>query len=164
MRRRRRALSAEPADTRVIACPSCKRRIFTRHDMVSTTMGGTAQCRVCGRTARLDLLSRWLLSCAIALILSSVLLYGGVFYSGHLFLISIFVIFGMWAFLCWLAFPFLMLEAASDSAPLSIRQSLFIAGVILVAAGAFDSFLASRFEADDGQERAGSARTTLHDR
>lgn len=127
-------------------------------------MGGTAQCRVCGRTARLDLLSRWLISCAIALILSSVLLYGGVFYSGHLFLVSIFVIFGSWALLCGLAFPFLMLEPAGDGAPLSLRQSLFIVGVILVAAGTFDSFLASRFEAGDGQERSGSARTTMHDR
>ena len=148
----------------MIACPSCKRRIFTRRDMVSTTMGGTAQCRVCGRMARLDLLSRWLISCAIALILSSLLLYGGVFYSGHLFLISIFVIFGMWALLCGLAFPFLMLETAGDGTPLSLRQSLFIVGVILVAAGAFDSFLASRFEAEDEQARSGSARTTMHGR
>jgi len=127
-------------------------------------MGGTAQCRVCGRMARLDLLSRWLVSCAIALILSTVLLYGGVFYSGHLFLISIFVIFGTWALLCGLAFPFLMLEAAGNGAPLSLRQSLFIAGVILVAAGAFDSFLASRFEPEDEQGSSGSARTTRHDR
>ncbi len=148
----------------MIACPSCKRKVFTRRDMVCTTMGGTATCRVCRRTARLDLLSRWLISCAIALILSSVLLYGGVFYSGHLFLISIFVIFGMWALLCGLAFPFLMLEATGDGAPLSLRQSLFIVGVILVAAGAFDSFLASRFEPEDAQERAGSSHTKIHDR
>lgn len=148
----------------MIACPSCKRKVFTRRDMVSTTMGGTAQCRVCRQTARLDLLSRWVMSCAIALILSSVLIYGGVFYSGHLFLISIFVIFGAWALLCWVAFPFLMLEPTGHGAPLSLRQSLFIVGVILVAAGAFDNFLASRFESDEPQEHPSSARTTMHAR
>lgn len=148
----------------MIACPSCKRKVFTRRDMMMTTMGGTAQCRVCRQTARLDLLSRWLISCVIALILSSVLLYGGVFYSGHLFLVSIFVIFGTWALLCWIAFPFLMLEATGNDAPLSARQSLFIAGVILVAAGAFDSFLAARFETEDAQERPGASRTTIRDR
>jgi hypothetical protein len=148
----------------VIACPSCKRRIFTRRDLVSATPSGTVRCRACGRTAQLDLLARWLFSCAIAMILSTVLLYGGFFYSGHLFLISIVVIFGTWAALSWIAFPYLMLEPAEDQVILERRHSTLIAAVILVAAISFDSFIASLFEPEPAQEHAQSVNAPSRER
>ena len=134
-------------------CPSCKRWVFTRHDLFYGPLDGTAQCRACGRTARLDLLSRWLISCAIALILWNVLLFGGVFYSGHLFLVSMVVIFGLWRLLCAAAFPFIMLEAVPDS-PLDRTKSMLAMVALLVVAMMFDSFMAARFESDDAAESA----------
>jgi len=130
------------------ACPSCKRSVFTRRDLFYGPLDGTAQCRACGRTARLDLLSRWVISCAIALILWNVLLFGGVFYSGHLFLISMVVIFGLWRLLCAAAFPFITLEAVPDS-PFDRTKSMLAMVALLVAAVIFDGFMASRFESDD---------------
>ena len=148
----------------MIACPSCRRRVFTRRDLVYATPSGTVRCRACGRTAQLDLLFRWLFSCAIAMILSTVLLYGGFFYSGHLFLISIVVIFGTWAALSWVAFPYLMLEPAEDQIILERKHSTLIAVVILAVAIGFDSFLASLFEPETAQEHAHSVNAPSRDR
>jgi len=140
----------------VIACPSCRRRVFTRRDLVFATPEGVVRCRACGRTARLDLLSRWLISCVIAMTLSTALLYGGLFFSGHLFLVSIVIIFATWAALSWAAFPYLMLEPADDQIILERKHSTLIAVLILVLAIGFDSFLASLFEPEPAQEHAHS--------
>jgi hypothetical protein len=129
-------------------CPSCKRWVFTRRDLLYAPLDGTAQCPACGRTARLDLLSRWVISCAIALILWNALLFGGVFYSGHLFLISIVLIFGIWRLLCAAVFPFITLESVADS-PFDRRKSMLAMVALLVAAMVFDSFMARRFESED---------------
>ena len=144
----------------MIGCPSCKRRVFTRRDLMYATL----RCRACGRTARLDLLGRWLISCVIAMILSTVLLYGGLFYSGHLFLVSILVIFGTWVALSWVAFPYLMLEPAEDQIILERKYSTVIAVVILAVAIGFDSFLASLFEPEAAQEHAQSADAPARER
>lgn len=132
-------------------CPSCKRWVFTRRDLFYGPLDGTAQCPACGATARLDLLSRWVISCAIALILWNVLLFGGVFYSGHLFLVSMVVIFGLWRLLCAAVFPMIALEAVPDS-PFDRTKSMLAIAVLLVAAIVFDGFMASRFESDDAPE------------
>ena len=81
----------------VLACPHCDRRVFTRSDLLHAVVNGAAPCPSCGRGARLDTLTRWLMSCLLAVILPALLLLGEVFYSGHLFLISMFIIFGAWA-------------------------------------------------------------------
>jgi hypothetical protein len=133
-------------------CPSCKRWVFTRRDLFYAPLDGTAQCRACGRTARLDLLSRWVLSCAIALILWNVLLFGGIFYSGHLFLVSMLVIFAAWRLLSAAVFPVIALEEAPDGSPFDRRKSMVAIALLLVAAMIFDSFIASRFESDDAPE------------
>jgi hypothetical protein len=90
------------------------------------TLDGMAQCRVCGGTARLDVFSRWIIACAISLVLPTVLLYGGLFYSGHLFVISIFVIFGSWAALSWVAFPLLTLETVPGGSPIERSKAILI--------------------------------------
>ena len=140
-------------------CPSCKRWVFTRRDLLFAPVDGTVQCRACGRTARLDILSRWVISCAIALILWNVLLFGGVFYSGHLFVVSMLVIFALWRLLSAAAFPFIALEAVSDSSAFDRKISMLLVGALLGAALIFDGFMASRFDSDDAaeSERAPSA-------
>ena len=148
-----RAIIAAMRSAHKKPCPRCKRWGFTRRDLFCGPLDGTARCRACGGTARLDLLSRWVISCAIALILWNVLLYGGVFYSGHLFLVSMVVIFGLWRLLCAAVFPFIALEAVPDS-PFDRRKSVLAMVALLVAAMTFDSFMAARFEADDAAESA----------
>ena len=133
----------------MIACPSCKRRVFTRRDILSSSLDGTVECRACGRLARLDVLSRWMIACVIAIILPAVLLYGGLFYSGHLFVASMVLIFGAWRVLSWFGYPLLTLEHATGSVGLDRRQSVFIVVVLLFTAVVIDGFMAARF--DDAQ-------------
>lgn len=147
----------------MIACPSCKRKIFTRRDMLYAALDGTAPCRACGRAARLDLLSRWMISCVLALILPTVLLYGGVFYSGHLFLVSIFVILGGWRILSLVGFPLLTLEAAGDSA-IDRRQSIVMLVVMLVIMIIMDGYMSSRFDSDNAPENGSSPSAAHRDR
>ena len=127
-------------------CPSCKRKSFTRNDMLYASIDGTARCRACGRVARLDLLSRWMISCVIALVLPALLLYGNIFYSGHLFVVSLVTIVVGWRVLSLLAFPLLTLEVAPGNFTLQRRQSIFLAIVMLLVAAIIDGFMASRFE------------------
>jgi hypothetical protein len=136
----------------VIACPRCRRRVFTRRDLVSAALDGTAACRSCGQIVRLDMFSRWLLSCAIALALPTVLLYGDLFYSGHLFVVSFIFVLAAWTALSWLCCPFLTLERAAPSPPIDRATGVLIFVVLLAAAGVIDSFMASRFEAVDTVE------------
>ena len=105
-----------------------------------------AQCRFCGGTARLDLFCRWIIACAIALVLPAILLYGGLFYSGHLFLISMFVIFGGGAALSGVGFPLLTLEKVPEGSPLERSHAILLVLILLVAATILDGFMASRFD------------------
>jgi hypothetical protein len=136
-------------DGPVVACPRCRRRVFTRRDFVSTALEGTGQCRKCGQSVRLDLFSRWVMSCAIALTLPAVLLYGDLFYSGHLFVASFIFIFVAWAALAWLCCPALALERTTTSGPPIDRATgMLIVVVLLAAAGIIDNFMAARFETE----------------
>jgi hypothetical protein len=132
----------------MIACPSCKRRVFTRRDMLCATVIGEARCRICGRTACLDPFSRRVVTCVLAIVLPPLFLYGGVFFSGHLFLISIFVVFGGWRILTSAGLPFLALEEVAGRSPIDRRQSFLILVLLLAAAIAIDGIMSSRFEVD----------------
>lgn len=149
----------------MIACPSCNRRIFTRRDLLYATFDGAVQCRWCGRQARLDMLSRWMILCVLSVVLPTILLYGGVFYSGHLFLVSIVVVFGVWGALAFVAFPFLALEVMAGAHAINRRHGILTFVVILLAAMILDGFIASRFEPEKGIEQDGrSASAVRHDR
>ena len=132
----------------MLACPRCRRPTFTRRELVSTALDGTAQCRACGQPVRLDVFSRWLLSCVIALILPGVLLYGDLFYSGHLFVISLVFVFAAWSALSWLCCPLLTLERATTGPPIDRTTGILILVVLLAAAGIIDNFMAARFDAE----------------
>ena len=136
----------------VIACPRCRRRVFSRRDMLYVPLDGCTRCRFCGQPARLDLLSRWMLSIVIAIILPAVLFTAGVFYSGHLFVVSIVVVLGAWRLLCYLGAPFLTLEPTAETVSIGRKGSMLILGSMLAAAIVLDGFMASRFGADDGVE------------
>jgi hypothetical protein len=138
----------------VIACPSCKRRVFTRLDMLHAALQGAASCRACERPARLDVLSRWLMASFIALVLPSLFLYAGVFYSGHLFVISICTVLGGWGLLSVVGQPFLTLEPSAGPPPAQRSHSVLLLVVLLVTATILDGFIASRFGSDDAPEYA----------
>ena len=138
----------------MIPCPCCKSTTFTRRDLVYASLDGTVRCRSCTETVRLDTFSRWILSCAIALMLPFVLLYGDVFYSGHLFVVSLMFIFSAWAALSWICCPFLTLEQARSSPPIERTTGMLVLVVLLGAAGILDSFMASRFELPEAVEEA----------
>jgi hypothetical protein len=145
----------------VIACPSCKRRVFTRLDMLYAPLDGTAQCRACRRIARPDLVSRWMISCVLAVLLPMVFLYGGVFYSGHFFIALIILVLGAWRILCFLGFPLLTLEPVTRGAPIDRRESVLILLVLVAASLMLDGYMSSRFDPDDGVEN-GRSPTAVH--
>lgn len=130
----------------VIACPSCNRRVFTRRDLLYAVIDGAARCRSCGRSARLDTLTRWLMSCVLAIVLPMLLLLGGVFYSGHLFVISMLIILGAWGILSLVGFPFLTLEVVAGGAALDRSKSLLLLTALFVAALIIDGFIRARFD------------------
>lgn len=121
--------------------------------MLHATLHGTTRCRWCGRTLRLDVLSRWLLSCVLAILLPYALLFGNIFYSGHLFLVSIFLIYSGLAIMSYLGSPLLGLEVAPDHIALNRRQSALLAGIVLVAAIVMDGVIASKIDADAALEK-----------
>ena len=136
----------------MIACPTCKRRVITRRDLLYANLDGTARCRACGRTARVDLFGRWIISCVLVMVLATLLLYFGLFYSGHLFLISIVFVLGGWRALSWVFAPILTLDAVPEGSPFDRRNGVVVFVVLLVAAIAIDVVMSSRFEAEDVQE------------
>jgi hypothetical protein len=127
--------------------------------MLYATLRGTTQCRWCGRALRLDLLSRWMLSCTLAVLLPNALLYGNVFYSGHLFVVSIFLIYSGLAVLSFLGSQLLALEVAPERAALNRKESALLAGIVLAAAIVMDGVIAYKIDADAALEnqRAPSA-------
>lgn len=136
----------------MLPCPSCKRRIITRRDILHAPLDGTVCCRACGQHGRLDVFSRWIISCLVALTLAAVHLSAGVFYSGHLLAVSICLIFGAARAMAWLGLPAFRLEPVPSHVPLDRRQSAIILGALLIAAIALDGFIASRFDKDEGAE------------
>lgn len=142
------------------ACPNCKRHVFTGRDMLYASLDGALKCRVCGKLARLDLLSRWALAVMLAIILPMVLLYGDVFYSGHLFLVSLAVILVAWRLLSAIGFPILSLELAPRDTCFDQRQSLIAVGIIVAAAVVIDGYMAYRIDADEARGKAQSVSAT----
>ena len=93
-----------------------------------------------------------MISCVIAILLPAALLYGNVFYSGHIILVATFLVMGAWRILSFIAFPFLSLEVVPASRSTDRAGSILTLAVLLVAAIALDGFIASRFEPDDAAE------------
>jgi hypothetical protein len=135
----------------MVACPNCKRRIITRRDILYAPLDGTARCRACGRFARFDMFSRWVLSVLVAITLPALLLMWGVFYSGHLLLVSMLLIFGAARVVAWAALPFFTLEPVAAHIPLDHRQSAIILGALVAAALVLDGFIASRLDSESTQ-------------
>ena len=99
-----------------------------------------------------------MISCLIAILLPAALLYGNVFYSGHIILVGTFLVLGAWRILALIAFPFLSLEVAPGRRSIERTGSILTLVVLFVAAIALDIFIASRFEPDDALDgRAPSA-------
>ena len=145
----------------MIACPSCKRRIITRRDILYAPLDGTARCRACGQFARLDMFSRWLLSCLIAVSLPALLLMWGIFYSGHLLLASIVAITAAWRALAWLGLPLLSLEPVAPHVPLDKRQSAILLCAMLLTAVVLDGVIAHKIESDQAIAQAAESETKL---
>jgi hypothetical protein len=133
----------------VIACPTCKRRIITRRDILYAPLDGTARCPACGEYSRLDTFSRWVVSCMVAVSLPALLLSWGVFYSGHLLVVSMILIIVAARVLAWAGLPFFGLEPVPPHIPLDRRQSMIILSALVGAAFVLDAFIASRFESED---------------
>ena len=138
-------------------CPSCKRRVITRRDILYAPLDGSTHCRACGEYSRLDVFSRWVISCLVTLTLAAVHLSAGVFYSGHLLAVSIILIFGAARMMAWIALPVLSFEPVPPHVPLDRRQSAIILAALLITAIALDGFIASRFQ-NEGAE----APRTVH--
>src|SRR5438105_11434275 len=128
----------------MIPCPHCRRHIFNARDMLYASLDGASKCRACGKLARLDLLSRWMLACMLAIILPMVLLYGNVFYSGHLFVVSLVVILCAWRLLSVIGMPILNLELVPRAMCLDQRQSIMTLALIVIAAAIMHGFMAYR--------------------
>ena len=114
--------------------------------MLHAVIDGAARCRACGRDARLDTLTRWMMSCVLAILLPMVLFFFGVFYSGHLFVVSMSIIFSAWAVLSVVGFPFLTLEAARTGTAVDRSKSVWLLAALFVAALVIDGFIRARFE------------------
>jgi hypothetical protein len=104
-----------------------------------------------------------MISCVLAILLPNVLLYGGLFYSGHLFVISIVIIYGAWALLSFFGFPFLTLEAVASDSAIDRPKSILLLAVLLVAAIVIDSFIASKIESDNARDSGRSASAALRE-
>ncbi|MGZ5120232.1 MAG: hypothetical protein ACXWIH_29325 [Burkholderiales bacterium] len=132
--------------------------------MLYATLDGMAQCHCCGRLARLDLLSRWVISCVLAILVPNVLLYGGLFYSGHLFVISIVIIYGAWALLSFFGFPFLTLEVVTTESSIDRPKSILLLAALLMAAIVIDSFIAAKIDSDNARDSGRAASAALRER
>jgi hypothetical protein len=141
----------------MIACPACKRRIFTRREILGAGLDGGAKCGACGQVARLDGMSRYFVASMLALLLWMMLLYGSVFYSGYLFVFSTIVIFGGWRLLAAAALPLLSLEKAPGGTCFDRRQSVVILAIMIVVAIVIDGLMSYRSDADKAHANAASS-------
>ncbi len=139
-----------------IACPACKRRSFGGREVLGASLDGRAKCPACGRLARLDQMSRCVLSCVLALLLWLMLLHGDILYSGYLFLFSMIVILGGSRLLAAATLPLLSLEKAEGHAGFDRRQSIVTVAILIVLAGVIDGLLAYRSDADRAHDDAPS--------
>ena len=143
-------------------CPHCKRLTFERRDVLRAAVDGAMRCPACGGVARLDLFSRWVISIVIAVILPGILLWGNVFYSGHLFVVSMIVILAGWRGLSAILLPILALEPTVDNATLRPKHSAYVLSALLAGAVVIDVFMYSRFETEP-IEQAGSTEAIPRD-
>lgn len=143
----------------MISCPSCRRKVYTRRHLLRAKLDGTTRCAACGRTARIDLFGRWIIACLLAILLSTALLYFDLFFSGHLFLASIFIVFGGWRALSWLLAPILSMETVPGGSPFERSNGVAAFVALVIAAVVIDSFMSARFEADDPQMREAAPRS-----
>jgi hypothetical protein len=141
----------------MLACPTCKRRIITRRDILYAPLDGTARCRACGQFSRFDSFSRWVVSILISVSLPAFLLAWDVFFSGHLLFVCVVIIFGAARALSWAGLPLFSLEPVPPHVPLDRRQSAIILVALLLAALVLDAFIASRLESDLARESAAAA-------
>ena len=124
--------------------------------MICASLDGTIRCRACGRSARLDTLSRWVISCIIALLTPAFFLYGGVFYGGHFFIFCILVTVGAWRALTFITFPFLTLEPTAP-AVFDRKHGILTLVALALTAIVLDGYMASRINAEDAKENERSA-------
>lgn len=125
----------------MLTCPGCNRKIFTVGDILRLEVDGELKCRSCGRAAQLDLKSRLLISCLLALVFSALTLYTSIFYTGHFVLISTLLILVGWTLLALAVFPLLELNIARGARFLNRWRTLLIWAVFLVGAAAVDNYM-----------------------
>ena len=142
----------------MIACPACKRRVFTRREMLGASLDGRMKCPVCPGVACLDEISRCLIAGVLAVLLWILLLRGNIFYSGYLFVFSTIVIVIGWRVLSAVALPLLSLEKASGHACFGRRQNIVTLAILIVTAIVIDGLMSYRSDADKRQAAAMSAR------
>lgn len=138
----------------MIVCPACKRRVFTRCEILCMSLDGKAKCLACGALARLDQMSRCLLTGVLALLLWLLLLHGDIFYSGYLFVFSMSVIVIGWRLLCAVAFPLLSMEIVPAQTRFDRRQNMVMLATLIVTAIVIDGLLSYRSDADKKQPTA----------
>jgi hypothetical protein len=110
-------------------CPHCKRDSFDRRDILRAAIDGAMRCRNCGKNARLDHFSRWIIAILIAVMLPG---------------------------LAALGLPIFGLEPAPPGAPLRPKQSAFVLSVLLAGAVVIDAFMYSRFDAQPVEHAGGT--------
>lgn len=140
------------------ACPACKRRIFTQRDILGSNINGWVKCPACDHVARLDQMSRFLVTATLALSLFMMLLYGNIFFSGYLFVYSTIFIFAGWRLLSAAVLPLLALETAPGGFYLNRRQSIVTLVIMIVSAVALDGLLSYRSDADKADAAAAVQR------
>jgi hypothetical protein len=140
----------------MIGCPSCKRRSFSHVEMLAASLDGALQCPACGELARLDTMSRCVVACLLAIVLSILLLYGNIFYSGYLFAISTIFVLAGWRVLCAMLLPIMSLEKSPESTRFDRRQNMVTLAILIFAAIAFDGFMTSPTDADRARMNAAS--------
>lgn len=147
----------------MIACPNCKRRIFTGADMWRSSFDGAARCRACGHSAQLDILSKWMIACVLALLMPTLFLYAGIFYGGHFFVLVILLTLGGWRALACIGLPFLALERATHS-PFDRKQGMIMLAALVITAIVLDAFMAFKIDRDEALESGRSASAVQQER
>ena len=105
-------------------------------------------CPVCGEYARLDNLSRCLVTCLLAFMLWLLMVQLQLFYRGYLFVFSMLVILGGWRLLAAATLPLLSLEKAQSRSAFDRRRSVVTVMIMMLVAIAIDGLLSYRSDAD----------------
>jgi hypothetical protein len=145
----------------MIPCPACKRRTFSGRGMLGANLDGRVKCPACGQLARLDSMSRCLLTCTLALLLWMLLLHGDIFDSGYLFLFSTIVIVSGWRLLCAAALPLLTLETAAGGTCFNRRQSIVTLAILIMTSVVMDGLMSYRSDADRALGDAASPKVRV---